>query len=217
VEQKLKAPLDPQQISNWSVSDFLKKLASEEPIPGGGSVAALAGSLGAALIVMYSKIGMLRKGVSGDDQEVLQKISIEAASYQQKLTRLITEDSLAFGQVMDAFKLPKTTEEEVKQRQQAIQRAFQRAVEAPLETFNSCVECLYLIAEVASFGNPSAFSDLKVAQYLCDAGARGALENIEINMPSIKDPNFLKQTEAKVNKLKHSLDEVLKKPISKPA
>jgi formiminotetrahydrofolate cyclodeaminase len=215
LEQKPK--LDPNQLAGWTISDFLKKLASEAPVPGGGSVSALAGALGAALIAMYGKLGMQRKGVSSDDQEILQKISIEAASYQNKLTRLITEDSLAYTEVMEAFKLPKTTEEETKVRQQSIQRAFHVAVEIPLETMNACAECLQLISEVALVGNPSAFSDLKVAEFLCSSGAQGALENILINLPSIKDHEFVKMVEAKVGKLKHSLEEFSKRKIEKPA
>ena len=217
MEQKGKPNLDSSQLANWSIADFLRKLASEDPIPGGGSAAALAGAVGAALIVMYSKIGTLRKGVSSDDQEVMQKIAIESGAYQNKLTRLITEDSLAYGEVMAAFKLPKTTEEEVKARQQAIQHAFQKAVETPMQILNSAIECLYLIAEVALSGNPSAFSDLKVAEYLCQAAAKGALENIEINLPSIKDPEFLKQAEARLKKLKDSLEQASKQKITKPA
>ena len=215
MEQKLK--LDPNQLASWTISDFLKKLASEAPVPGGGSVAALSGALGAALITMYGKLGMQRKGVNSDDQEILQKISIEAASYQNKLTRLITEDSLAYTQVMEAFKLPKTTEEETKVRQQAIQRAFHVAVEIPLETMNACVECLQLIQEVALVGNPSAFSDLKVAEFMCSSGAQGALENILINLPSIKDQEFVKMADGKVGKLKHSLEDFAKHKIVKPA
>lgn len=218
MEQKVKGQqADTNQFSNWTIADFLKKLASEEPVPGGGSVAALAGSLGVALIVMYCKIGVHKKGISGDDQEVLQKIITEGTSYEQRMTRLITEDSLAYGEVMDAFKLPKSTEEESKARQQAIQRAFKKAVEAPLQTLIACVECLYLVAEAAPFGNPSAFSDLKVGKYLCEAGARGALENIEINVPSIKDPEYLKQLEAKVSKLRESLEASHNRKITRPS
>ena len=218
MEQKIKNHYpDPNSFSNWTIADFLRKLASEEPVPGGGSVAALSGSLGASLIVMYCKIGMHKKGITGDDQEVLQKIITEASAYEQRMTRLITDDSLAYGEVMDAFKLPKTTEEETKNRQQAIQKAFKKAVEAPLQTLIACVECLYLVGEAAPFGNPSAFSDLKVGKFLCEAGARGALENIEINVPSIKDPEYLKQLEAKVNKLKESVETSHNQKISKPS
>jgi len=207
---------DAGQLATWTISDFLKKLGSESPVPGGGSVAALSGALGAALIVMYGKLGMQRKGIDGDDQEVLQKTSIEAASYQNKLTRLITEDTLAYTEVMEAFKLPKTTDEETKARQQAIQRAFHVAVEIPLETMNACVECLQLVAEVALVGNPSAFSDLKVAEYMCHAGAMGALENININIPAIKDQEFVQKVEARVARLKQSLEEFSKHKIQKP-
>lgn len=217
MEQKGKPALDPSQLASWTIADFLKKLASEDPIPGGGSAAALAGAIGAGLIVMYSKIGTMRKGVSSDDQEVMQKIAIESASYQQRLTRLITDDSIAYGEVMQAFKLPKTTDVEVQARQKAIQLAFQKAVDTPMQILNASIECLYLVAEVALFGNPSAFSDLKVAEYLCHAAAKGAIENIEINIPSIKDPEFLKHTEERLKKLKDSLEQVSKRKISKQA
>jgi methenyltetrahydrofolate cyclohydrolase len=215
LEQKPK--LDPSQLASWTIADFLRKLASEEPVPGGGSVSALAGALGAALIAMYGKLGRLRKGISGDDQEVLQKISIEAASYQNKLMRLITEDSLAYTEVMQAYKLPKTTEEETKVRQQSIHRAFHLAVEIPLETMNACIECLHLIAEVVLIGNPNAFSDLKVAQFLCHAGAKGAMENILINLPSIKDQEFVQMVDTKLTKFKQSLEDFSKQKIEKPA
>lgn len=216
MEQKNKFRIDPGQLSSWSISEFLKKLSSAEPVPGGGSVSALAGALGSALIVMYCKLGIHRKGVNSDDQEILQKTSIEAESYEQKLTRLITEDSLAYSEVMEAFKLPKTTEEEARHRQSAIQKAFKKAVEAPLATLNACLECLYLISEVSLLGNPSAFSDLKVAQYLCYAGGRGALENIEINLGSIKDPEYVKQLEAKANKLREALERASKQTVARP-
>ena len=217
MEQKSKTQLDPGAMASWSISEFLKKLSSEEPIPGGGSVSALAGALGAALIIMYCKLGKNRKGASSDDQESLQKILTEAALYENQLTRMITEDSVAYGEVMNAFKLPKTTEEEAKARQQAIQKAFQKAVEAPMAVLNACVECLYLVAECSVLGNPSAFSDLKVAQYLCETGAKGAIENIDINLPSIKDEQFLAQVNAKVAKLKKGLEQASQQKVAKPA
>lgn len=201
---------------SWPISEFLKRLSSEEPVPGGGSVSALAGALGAALIIMYCKIGAHRKGVSSDDQEALQKISIEASSYEQKLTRLITDDSAAYSEVTEAYKLPKTTEEETKVRQAAIQKAFKKAIDAPFQTLNDCLECLYLISEVSVLGNPSAFSDLKVAQYLCQAAARGALENIEINLPYVKDPDYLKHMDGRIAKLKEALEKATREKISAP-
>lgn len=216
MEQKIKPQLDPGLMVSWPISEFLKRLSSEEPVPGGGSVSALAGALGAALIIMYCKIGSHRKGVSGDDQEALQKISIEATSYEQKLTRLITEDSVAYSEVTEAYKLPKTTEEENKIRQAAIQKAFKKAIDAPYQTLNDCLECLYLISEVSGLGNPSAFSDLKVAQYLCQAGARGAFENIEINLPYVKDPEYLKHMETRIAKLKEALEKASRETITAP-
>jgi glutamate formiminotransferase/formiminotetrahydrofolate cyclodeaminase len=218
LEQKVKTNNEANnQISNWTIGEFLKKLSSDEPVPGGGSVSALSGALGAALIVMYCRIGVHRKGVSSDDQDVLRKIITEATSYEQKLNKLITEDSLAFGEVTEAYKLPKTTDEETKVRQAAIQKAFKKAVDAPFQTLSACVECLYLVREASVLGNPSAFSDLKVAQYLCHAGGRGAIENIEINIPYIKDADFVKQIVTRVASLKEALEKTAAESIIKPA
>lgn len=216
MEQKINSN-NSNDLTTWTLAEFLKKLSSDEPVPGGGSVSALAGALGASLIVMYCRIGMHNKGVSSDDQDVLRKIITEATSYEQKLNRLITEDSLAFGEVTDAYKLPKTTEEESKIRQQAIQKGFKKAVDAPFQTLSACVECLYLVREASVLGNPSAFSDLKVAQYLCHAGGRGAIENIEINLPYIKDAEFVKLMEARVARLKESLEQTAAEKISRPS
>lgn len=212
----MKSQSDPNQLSSWTISEFLKKLSSDEPIPGGGSVSALSGALGAGLIVMYCRLGILRKGASSDDQEILQKSSIEAENFRNQLTRLITDDSNAYGEVMAAFKLPKSTDEEVKARLTAIQKAFHKAVEVPMQTLYACLECLYLIHEVSVLGNKSAFSDLKVAEYLCQSGAKGALENIDINIPSLKDPEYVKQIETKVQKYRDSLDKAIAHQIARP-
>jgi methenyltetrahydrofolate cyclohydrolase len=216
VEQKSQPAQDLSQLSNWSLSEFLKKLSSEEPIPGGGSVAALAGALGAALIVMYCKIGASRKNATVNDQETLQKIRTLAESYQAQLTRLITDDSLAYGEVMQAFKLPKTSEEEIKARQSAIQKAFHQAAEVPLQTLHACLECLALIAEVSAHGSKSAFSDLKVAESMCQSGARGAIENVEINLPSIKDAETVRHLESRLGKYKETLETAIRREITKP-
>ena len=183
--------LNSDEMTSMTVSAFLEKLASDEPVPGGGSVAALSGSLGAALIAMYGRIGLHNKNISVEGQTILQDAVTKATQFQSQLAAMITEDSRAFGQVMASFKLPKTTDEEKKARQSAIQSAFQKAVDAPMETLRMCVEAMALIPRVGPHGNPSAFSDLKVAQYMCQAGAKAALENIDINLPSIKDAKFL--------------------------
>src|SRR5262249_6830382 len=114
------------------------------------------------------------------------------------------------------FKLPKTTDEEKKARQSAIQSAFQKAVDAPMETLRMCVEAMALIPRVGPHGNPSAFSDLKVAQYMCQAGAKAALENIDINLPSIKDAKFLQEVGVRVNELKQALEKAGNQEIKHP-
>ena len=206
-----------QSLSQFSVSEFLQKLSSEEAIPGGGSVSALAGALGAALIVMYCKIGAARKNVTAENQAALQKVSTAAEALEAQLTRLITDDSVAYGEVMQAFKLPKTTEEETRARQSAIQKAFHRAAEVPLQTLHACLECLNLTAEVSVHGSKSAFSDLKVAESMCQAGAKGAIENVEINLPSIKDAETVRALQSKLSQYKDVLEKSLGREIARPA
>ncbi|HET6268057.1 MAG TPA: cyclodeaminase/cyclohydrolase family protein, partial [Acidobacteriota bacterium] len=127
------------------------------------------------------------------------------------------DDSHAYGHVMHAFKLPKTTEEETKARQSAIQKAFHRATEVPLQTLHVCLECLALIAEVSTHGSKSAFSDLKVAESMCQAGAKGAIENVEINLSSIKDAEAVHHLQSKLAQYKEELEASLKREITKPA
>jgi formiminotetrahydrofolate cyclodeaminase len=85
-----------------------------------------------------------------------------------------------------------------------------------METLRTCVDAMALIPQVGPYGNPSAFSDLKVAQYMCQAGAKAALENIDINLPSIKDANFLSQVSIQVNELKLALEKAGNQEIKKP-
>jgi methenyltetrahydrofolate cyclohydrolase len=214
-ENELNQSVD--EMTSMTLSSFLEKLSSEEPVPGGGSVAALSGALGAALIAMYCRIGLHNKNLSDEAKAILQDATARASEFQAQLAVMITEDSRAFGQVMASFKLPKTTDEEKKARQSAIQSAFRKAVEAPMETLRMCVESMSLIPRVGPHGNASAFSDLKVAQYMCKAGAKGALENIMINLPSIKDGKFLSEVESKINELKRGLKMVEKQEIKEPA
>jgi formiminotetrahydrofolate cyclodeaminase len=204
-------------MTSWSLSAFLEKLSSDEPIPGGGSVAALAGALGAALVTMYCRIGMHQKTLTASAQEILLDIASKASQIQSGLAQMITEDSVAYGQVMSAFKLPKSTEEEKKQRQASIQDAFRKAVDVPMKTLQLCINCTSLIPQVSPCGNPAAFSDLKVAQYLCQAGANGAIENIEINLPYIKDEKYVSETTTTVGQLKRSLNDAVTQKIEKPS
>lgn len=205
------------EMTSWTLSYFLEKLASADPVPGGGSVAALSGSLGAALLTMYCRIGLQQKKLTEPARTILENAMTRSSQIQTELSRVITEDSEAFGEVMKAFQLPKSSDEEKKQRQASIQTAFKKAVEAPLRTLQLCVECASSIPDVATSGNPSAFSDLKVAQYLCQAGAKGALENIDINLPYIKDSVFLNDVQAAVEKLHRTLEEATSKKIEKPS
>ncbi len=217
MEKEKESELKTTEMSDMTLSAFLEKLASEEPVPGGGSVAALSGALGAALIAMYCRIGVHQNNLAKDAEVILQNGITKAIQLQTELTRMITLDSLAYGEVMAAFKLPKSSDDEKKLRQAAIQDAFKKAVEAPLQTLRMSIECVSLIPQMGPHGNSSAFSDLKVAQYLCQAGAKSALENIEVNLPYIKDGKFLTRIGEAVTALRGSLEQAISQKIEKPS
>ena len=145
-----------------SIQDFSQVLGSDSPAPGGGSVAALSGALGADLVCMVCKLSVGKPGLEAFDKELsdtLEKGGAALGAYWSKVNR----DTKAFNDVMAAFKLPKTTDEEKKKRTEAIQRAYRDAVVSPLGVARECVEVLTLTNQLLGKSNSNALSDLGVA------------------------------------------------------
>lgn len=171
-------------LKELTVENFVREVASSTPAPGGGSVAALAGAQGAGLLSMYCHLSQNREKL-GDVVDRLQQAGEEARFIKLKLLEAIDEDTLAFNQVMEAYRLPKMNEAEKAARKEAIQQAAVNAAEVPLKTARGALKILALIADAAGKGNPAAVTDLGVANLQAYAGMIGACYNVLINLAMI--------------------------------
>lgn len=178
------------------VDDFIEELASDSPAPGGGSVAALSGAMGAGLVSMVARLTIGKKGYE-DVQGVIEQTLAASEKIRAELTLLVDKDTQAFNQVMAAFKMPKETQAEKSLRSDAIQAAFQNAILTPLRVAELCLGVLELALSIAGKANQNAASDLGVAAQMGYAGAQGAVMNVKINLPSIKDLQFSEEKKKK--------------------
>jgi glutamate formiminotransferase/formiminotetrahydrofolate cyclodeaminase len=167
-------------LLDLTARELLERVASTDPTPGGGSAAALAGALGAALTAMVCAMPKTRTGAP-EERERLQAALATVDAARRTLQSLVDEDSAAFDAVMAAFKLPKAGDEEKAARKRAIAAANLRATEVPLQTAESCLVVMAGAAEAARHGNPSALSDARTAAACAQAGLLGAVENVRIN------------------------------------
>ncbi len=169
-----------------SPAPFVEQVAAATPAPGGGSVAALAGALAAALASMAAGLTVGRKKYAAVEAE-MQGILREAEGIRAALLRLVDEDAQAYGHVMAAYKLPKTTDAEVTAREQAVQAALAGAAETPLRTAEQALAALKLLAQVARDGNPNARTDAMVGALIAEAAVRGAALNVRVNVGAMTD------------------------------
>lgn len=168
--------------SRTTATDFLEAVASSEPVPGGGSVAAYAGALSAALVGMVAGLTLGRKKYAAVESEMT-VLAGNADKLSEALSRLVERDAAAYAAVSEAYKLPKDDES----RAAAIDRALLGAAEVPLETARLCAEAASLAASVAGKGNSNAVTDAGVAALLAEAGCRGAVYNVRVNIISLAD------------------------------
>jgi len=177
--------------SSLSLDEFLEKLASSEPTPGGGSASALAGGVAAALVAMVGRITLGKKdekyrAVAPEMEELTQR----ADELRAELLALADRDAEAFERVMAAYRLPKSTEEERAERQRVLQEALKAATEAPYQIAEACSKVLELARRMAKKGVSTAISDAGTAAYLAEAALHSALLNVDINLKYIKDEEY---------------------------
>lgn len=172
------------------ITDFLEDLASDLPAPGGGGAAALAGAMGACLISMVARLTIGKKGYEAVEVQMRDILSRSDQLYQQ-LTVQVDEDAAAFNEVIAAMKLPKANEPEAGIRTEAMQKSFRRAAEVPYKAAVNCKEVLDLAAEIASGCNTNVSSDVGVAAELAWAGLQSSLLNVKINLPYLKDEEYV--------------------------
>lgn len=182
------------------VEEFSRVLGSNSPAPGGGSVAALSGALGANLVSMVCSLSIGKKDYQSFDNELAEALEL-AQTLSEGLLKRVDLDAEAFNSVMAAFKMTKQTEEEKKSRSEAIQAGFKEAVQSPLGIARECLDVLRLANKLLGKSNTNALSDLGVASLQAYAGLEGAIMNVKINIPSIKDTNFVSETSLEVSAL----------------
>jgi formiminotetrahydrofolate cyclodeaminase len=173
-----------------SLEKFLDELASHSPAPGGGSVAALAGAMGSALTSMVSRLTMGKKKYA-DVAIEMKKILEESERLRQQFTKLVDDDTTAFNKVIEAYGLPKETDDQKALRSAAIQEATKEAALVPLEAMKHVIDALALAKVIAEKGNVNSLSDVGVGALMLHAGCESAALNVQINLQSINDVDFV--------------------------
>ncbi|MEX0710350.1 MAG: cyclodeaminase/cyclohydrolase family protein [Chloroflexota bacterium] len=184
---------DTTRLTDLTVRDLTERLASREPIPGGGSASALAGALGAALVAMVAELSIGRP--ESVEHEVAARELLTAG--QQRCTELLElaeQDAAAYQAVVNARRLPKDSEADREIRTAALSFAMVEAARVPLQTATVAAEVLDLAERIASIGNRNAVSDAGVAAQLAVAAFRGALLNVQINLPYLPDDHPLRHS-----------------------
>ena len=167
----------------------LDAFASSEPLPGGGSAAALTGALGVSLLLMVAGMAKTRTGAPEETAD-LAAAAARLRPIRDELTTLIDEDSTAYLNVIAAYRQPKGTDEERVRRRVAIQAALRAAIEAPLQTMRACEQALRDAPVVCRFGNPNAATDAVVGATLILAALEGAGLNVAVNLPAVTDADY---------------------------
>ena len=189
IEYVLKNTADSKLI-NMNLATFADETASESPAPGGGSISAYVGSLGVSLATMVANLSSHKKGWDNRWQE----FSIWAEkgqSLKDQLINLVDADTKAFNDIMSAFNLPKSTDEEKKKRTQCIQEATKYAIEVPFKVMQLSFESMDLIKTMAIEGNPNSVSDAGVGALCARSAVIGAFMNVRINASGLDDKKFV--------------------------
>jgi formiminotetrahydrofolate cyclodeaminase len=187
-------------LVNLSVEEFSQVLGSNSPAPGGGSVAALSGSLGADLISMVCNLSIGKEDYESFRNELTAALE-KSQALSKSLLKRVDLDTEAFNGVMAAFKMAKETESEKELRKEAIQIGFKEAVQSPAGIARECFEVLQLAEKLIGKSNSNALSDLGVASQQAYAGLEGGIMNVKINVPSIKDEDFVAQYSSEISAL----------------
>lgn len=179
----------PAPLASMTVERFVDEVSSNSPAPGGGSVAALTGSLGAALAAMVANLTVGKKGYEAA-WDSSSKLAERSQTLKAALLRAIDDDTKAFDDVLAAMRLPKATDEEKQARAAAIAAAYEKATAVPLATARLCLQAIELAQEAAIIGNKNSISDAGVGALLAKAGLESAILNVRINLPSVREGAF---------------------------
>lgn len=193
-------------IKDMTLLNFINQLGSENPTPGGGSVAALISAMSAALVTMVASLTVNKVGYEGVQVE-MQEIKLLSTRLSEEFLMLADEDCKIFKLFMDALHLPKTSDQEVETRQRALQQAYKDAAEVPLKIGELANQLFDLTEKVISGGNKNAITDGLMAAMLVRCAIRSAFLNVRINLKGIKDTDCINHFENKMKSIEKNLEE----------
>ena len=189
------------KLCGMKLDDFIDEVGKDSPAPGGGSVSALAGALGAGLGSMVAALTPAKRGYESTLKPLTNR-GEKLISYLESLKKGVDLDTDAFNDVMAAMRMPKKTDEEKAARTIAVQKGYKTATLVPFDTAETCVKVIEELLEVAEIGNPNSASDVGVGALMAYAGFEGAALNVNINLPSIKDDKFKNEMKTKIEGLR---------------
>jgi len=213
IEYKLKDK-SKKKLADMTVSDFSDETASESVAPGGGSVSAYMGSLGAALGTMVANISSHKRGWD-DRWEEFSKWAEKGIALQAELTSLVDEDTEAFNKIMEAFQLPKKTDEDKLRRTKAIQEATKNAIMVPYRIMETAYSAMEVIEAMVEQGNPNSVTDAGVGALAVRSAVKGAFMNVQINAKDLKDEAFVNDIVQKGKEIEKETEEKEKEILRK--
>jgi glutamate formiminotransferase/formiminotetrahydrofolate cyclodeaminase len=204
-QQVLGLPPGAGPLARRDIVDFTDEVSRPSATPGGGSIAALAGSLGAALAAMVANLSHLKKGFE-ERRDELEQVARAAQGVKERLVAAVDEDAQAFNDVISAMRMPRGSATEREARDAAIQAGYRNATAVPLATAELCLEAQRLCRLVAEKGNPASITDAGVGSLMARAGVLGAIDNVRINLPSITDAAWVAERSARLAALRDEAD-----------
>lgn len=187
-------------LVDLTIKEFLAKTAGSDPVPGGGSIAALNAAIAASLAEMVTNLTIGKKKYE-DKEELMKELAAAVSEYQVGFIKDIDADSDAYNEVFAAFKLPKETEEDKVKRSEAIQAATKIAAEVPMHVARKAFAIMDMIGQVAEYGNQNAVTDACVSMMTARTAVLAAILNVKINLSSIKDEEYVARIQTECSQL----------------
>jgi glutamate formiminotransferase/formiminotetrahydrofolate cyclodeaminase len=201
-------------LINMTLKDFANETASESPAPGGGSISAYVGALGVSLGTMVANLSSHKRGWD-ERWEEFSDWAVKGQQYKDQLLALVDEDTNAFNKIMDAFKMPKSTEEEKQKRSQAIEEATKYAIEVPFKVMETAYKSIEVMEAMIDFGMQTSLSDSAVGVLCAKTAVMGAFLNVKINAKDLKDRAFAEKMIARGNEIQQKTIELEQKLLKK--
>ncbi len=208
-------PVKPEEaLVDMKVDEFVHEVSRDSSTPGGGSIAALSGSIGAALSSMVSNLSTGGRGTEDVDPE-LKPLAVKAQQLKADLLRSVDRDTEAFDKYMEAKKMPKSTEEERKKRKKAMEEGLKHAIDVPMKTAKKSAEVIELAETASKYGKKAAVSDALVAAQMAYSGVIGGIANVKINLGDIEDEEFIEKKLEECEQLKEKYRKKKEQVIAK--